>query len=196
MITYESAKKELESGIVNAQTKKYFVEHDYSLEHGYCLILEGKLSEAIDVLKKMDSLRADWAIKFIPFMQGYVEVLPTYFQIRNFLEIDLNLLIMAKQVDLISYVLGGADLLYSVNCESYKYIARVFMNNGYLDIAKNYIDLGRNNTYNDPELHFMNAQYYNFMHDKGNALQAIEDCLKILPEYYPAIKIKESLLEN
>ena len=194
MITnYNNAKKQLESGIVE-NCSSYFKKYGYSLEYGYCLILDGKLTEAEKELKKNDSIRADWALKLIPFMQGYVEILPTYFQIRNFLEIDINLLLLAKQKDFVAYILGGADLLYSVNCESYKFISRVLMNNGYFDSSKTYLDKAKDSTYNDPELHFMYCQYYIYNKDFAKALQAINDCLAILPEYYPAKKIKEALL--
>lgn len=194
MITYDLAKKKLESGIPDSED--FFKLNGYDLEYGYCLILEGKLSEAERVLRKVDSLRADWAVKFIPFMEGYVEVMPSYFQIRNFLEIDINLLIMAKQTDSISYVLGGADLLFSINCESYKYIARVMMNNGFYGVSKTYLDKARLNTYNDPELHFMFCQYYIKTKEFDKALIAIDECLKVLPEYYPALRIKEALLNK
>lgn len=193
MIDYKTAKKDLESGIISDNIN-FFKDNQYNLEYGYSLILSGQLQEAEKVLRKIESLRADWAVKFIPFMKGYVEVFPTYFQIRNFLEIDINLLIKAKQSDYVSYVLGGADLFYSVNCESYKYFARVMMNNGFFDISKNYMDKARDKTYNDPELHFMYCQYFIHLRDIDNALVAINACLEILPEYYPAIKIKEALL--
>lgn len=193
MINYNIAKKQLEQG-KTADCKDYFKEFGYNLEYGYCLILDGQLSEAETELRKVDSLRADWAVKLIPFMRGYVEVLPTYFQIRNFLEIDINLLLQAKQNDYVAYILGGADLFYSVNCESYKYIARVMMNNGYFETAKTYLDKGRDKTYNDPELHFMYCQYYIHTKELEKALKSIEDCLRILPEYYPARRIKEALL--
>ncbi|MGN1154299.1 MAG: tetratricopeptide repeat protein [Candidatus Gastranaerophilaceae bacterium] len=193
MIDYKTAKKDLESGIISDNIN-FFKDNQYNLEYGYSLILSGQLQEAEKVLRKIESLRADWAVKFIPFMKGYVEVFPTYFQIRNFLEIDINLLIKAKQSDYVSYVLGGADLFYSVNCESYKYFARVMMNNGFFDISKTYMDKARDKTYNDPELHFMYCQYFIHLRDIDNALVAINACLEILPEYYPAIKIKEALL--
>ncbi len=193
MINYNDAKRQLESGITT-DCATYFKSNGYSLEYGYSLILDGKLSEALIELKKNDSIRADWAIKLIPFMQGYVEILPTYFQIRNFLEIDINLLLMAKQKDFVAYILGGADLLYSVNCETYKFISRVLMNNSLFESAKVYLDKAKDATYNDPELHFMYCQYYIHNKEFKKALLSIEKCLEILPEYYPAKKIKESLL--
>lgn len=190
---YSAAKKDLESGIISDNII-FFKDNNYTLEYGYSLILSGNLQEAERVLRKIESLRADWAVKLIPFMKGYVEVFPTYFQIRNFLEIDINLLIKARQSDYVSYILGGADIFYSVNCESYKYFARVMMNNGFFDIAKTYMDKAKDKTYNDPELHFMYCQYFIHLKEFDNALAAINACLSILPEYYPAIKIKEALL--
>lgn len=192
-MNYSTAKKNLELGIVS-DNLEFFKNNGYNLEYGYSLILSGELSEAERVLRQIDSLRADWAVKLIPFMRGHVQMMPSYFQIRNFLEIDVNLLIMAKQTESVSYVLGGADLFYSINCESYKYLARVLMNNSFFDIAKTYLDNARMKTYNDPELHFMYCQYFIHNKDFKNALVAINACLQILPEYYPAKRIKEALL--
>jgi len=192
-MNYNTAKKNLELGIVS-DNLEFFKNNGYNLEYGYSLILSGELSEAERVLRQIDSLRADWAVKLIPFMRGHVQMMPSYFQIRNFLEIDVNLLIMAKQTESVSYVLGGADLFYSINCESYKYLARVLMNNSFFDIAKTYLDNARMKTYNDPELHFMYCQYFIHNKDFKNALVAINACLQILPEYYPAKRIKEALL--
>lgn len=194
-MNYDTAKKNLESGIVS-DNLDFFLNNGHKLEYGYCLILSGYLSDAERILRQVDSLRADWAVKLIPFMHGHVEILPSYFQIRNFLEIDINLLIKAKQADSVSYILGGADLFYSVNCESYKYIARVLLNNGFYDIAKDYLDNARNKTYNDPELHFMMSQYFIRTQQYDEALNSIKRCLQILPEYYPAKKIKETLLSK
>lgn len=189
MINYEIAKNELISGNIKS-CEKFFKSNGYLLEYGYCLLLKGKLSDAEKFLKKSDSLRADWAIKLISFMRGYVEVLPTYFQIRNFLEIDINLLIMYKQTESIQYILGGADLMYSVNKETYKFIARVMMNNGYYDVSKKYLDKYKDDTYNDPELHFMYALYYISLEDYDKAIISVDNCLGVLPEYYPAKQMK------
>jgi len=192
MINYEEAKKNFVLGDIGS-CEKYFKSNNCSLEYGYCLLLSGKLSEAEVVLKNLDSLRADWAVKLISFMRGYVEILPTYFQIRNFLEIDINLLILNKQIDSVQYILGGADIFYSVNRETYKFIARVMMNSGYYDVAKKYLDKYKDDTYNDPELHFMYSQYYIHYKDYDKALESIDNCLMVLPDYFPAKEIKEHL---
>ena len=92
--------------------------------------------------------------------------------------------------------MGGVDIQYSVNSQSYKYIARVMMNNGYFDIAKTYLDKAREQTFNDPELHFMYCQHHIRNQEFDKALKSIEECLDILPEYYPAVKIKEALLKE
>ena len=194
MINYEIAKKNLESG--NAKDFTFFALNGYLLEYGYSLILMGQLEKAKEVLSQVDSLRSKWAISFIPFMAGHVEKMPSYFQIRNFFEIDVNLLLKSNQIDFVSYILGGADILYSINSEVYKYIARVMMNNRYWDISKTYLDKGQELTENDPELFFMLCQYYISLSEFAKALYSIENCLRILPEYYPAIKIKEALLNQ
>ena len=191
-MNYNLAKQELLSGTTKNCTD-FFKENNYLLEYGYSLILQGRLKEAESVMRSLDSLRAKWALSLTQFMQGYVEHFPTSFQIRNFLEIDINLLILAKQQDSINYILGGADILYSINCESYKYLARVFMNNGYFNVAKTYLDKAEAKTENDPELYYMITMYHITLKEYRDALHALNRCLEFLPEYYPALRLKNTL---
>ena len=102
MINYDIAKKTLEAG--KTDYIDFFKDNGNILEYGYSLLLRGDLKKAKEILQTIESTRADWAVKLIQFMKGYVEVLPTYFQIRNFLEIDINLLLLANQSDAISYI--------------------------------------------------------------------------------------------
>ena len=108
--SYQDAKKLFLLG--DYFVEDYFQQNDYLLEYGYCKLLKGEVGEAKPVFKELsrNDLRANWAGKLINFIEGYVLSIPSYFQIRNFLEIDLNLLIQAGQPAYVENIINGADL--------------------------------------------------------------------------------------
>ncbi|MCM1265361.1 MAG: hypothetical protein NC200_04095 [Candidatus Gastranaerophilales bacterium] len=164
----------------------YFHNNNYKLEYAYALLLSGKLADAERMFRSIDSHRSDWAIKLIPLMQGRVETFPTYFQIRSFLEIDLNLLFKSQQIDYAQYILGGADIFQNINRESYKFLGRVLLKNGYMPSAKMFLDKALSDCYRDCELHYLFVEYYIAHNDFENAKRALENCLRVNPDYYPA----------
>ena len=64
-----------------------------SIEHGYFAILDDDLETAAGVFENIDSPRAKWGKVLVSILKGYMNIYPTYFEIRNFLEIDLDFLI-------------------------------------------------------------------------------------------------------
>ena len=50
--------------------------------------------------------------------------------------------------------------------------------------------------YNDAELHFMLAKYYLHVNDCELALFYIDECLKLIPDYYPAHLLKQKIEER
>lgn len=189
IINYETAKKDLlDLNFKNCE--KYFQNNDYQLEFGYCELLKGNLDNAKRIFAPISNYnpRAHWALRMIQFIEGYVTFLPSYFEIRNFLEIDIYLLLKAKKLNWVENIINGDDLFFSVNSESYKFIARVLMYNNYAEVAKIYLDKGIENSYGDPEIHIILADYYLSKNDKEKAIKSLTNCLRILPEYYPAKK--------
>ncbi len=187
IMSYESAKNALIN--LNFQDcEKYFKNHNCVLEQGYCELLKGHLSSAKRLFSQISNHnpRAHWALRMIQFIDGYVTFLPTYFEVRNFLEVDVNLLLKAGKLDWVEGIINGDDLLFAVNGESYKFIARVLMYNNFQDIAKIYLDKGIEKSYSDPELHIILADYYLFKKDKESAIKSLNNCLSVLPEYFPA----------
>lgn len=183
---YQQAKNSILSG--DYSVKDFFMQNDYILEYAYCQLCLGDAQAAKSEFKKIAStdFRADWGVKLIQFIQGYVEVAPSYFQIRNFLEIDLNLLIQAGQAQFVENIINGADIFYSINPESYKFIARVMLNNDFINVALYYLNQAKDKFYHDPEMHFMLANCYVKMGEILNAKESLKLCLSILPGYFPA----------
>lgn len=187
--SYKDAKDKFLSG--DFSVEKIFQQNEYFLECGYCRLLLGDANGAKSAFTKVSNqdFRADWGEKLIQFIQGYVTHVPSYFQIRNFLEIDLNLLIKAGQPDFVESIINGADLFYSINPESYKFISRVMFFNDFADVALYYLNKAKDKFYYDPEMHFMMANCYLKKGEKHLARESLKNCLTILPEYFPARKL-------
>ena len=193
--SFQDAKIMLLTGDLTCEP--YFEQNNNSLELGYCKLLAGKIEEAKELFNSIcdNDFRADWALKLIQFIEMYVTVAPSYFQIRNFLEIDLHLLIQSGQAQFVENIINGSDTFYSINPESYKFIARVMLYNGYKDLAFYFLKKAKDKFYYDPEMHFMMAICYEKSDDIPNAKKSLRACLSILSEYFPA-KIMLDQLEN
>jgi len=189
---YIKAKELLEHGHPEDCTD-FFKENNYPLEYGYALVLSGDLENAYKVFSSIDSHRADWMLKLIPIMQKSFSLYPTYFQIRNFLEIDLSMLFKTNQIEYINNILLASEMFQSVNNESFKCIGRALLKNGFPNEAKVFFDKSMENYYRDVELHYLFVEYYLYINDIENAKKSVENCLKLNPDYYPAKRMKEIL---
>ena len=177
----------------------FFTENDEinfspnSLEHAYFAILENDLISAQKVFRNLDSPRAKWGKVLTDILTGYIKTYPTYFEISNFLEIDLDFLIKNKKIDYVELVLGSLEVLHTINQETYKYVARVMMENRLYKAAREYLEKSKNAFYNDPELHFLFAKYYIIEREYEKADFYLDECLTILPDYYPAKRLQKEL---
>lgn len=192
--SYQDAKNKFLSG--DFSVEKFFLNNGFFLEYGYCRLLSGDTEEALLAFNKIRDFdfRADWAKKLIGFIKGHISSLPSYFQIRNFLEIDLNLLIKAGQAQFVENIINCADILYEENPESYKFIARVMLYNDFVEFALYYLERARDKFYYDPEMHVMLANCYLKEGKKASAVDSLNSCLEIMPEYLPARKLLEKLV--
>lgn len=164
-----------------------------SLESAYLAILDNDLKTAEGIFEAQDSPRALWGRSFVEILRGFLERYPTYFEIRNFMEIDLDFLVKNEKNDYVEQFLGSLDYLSNINREVYKYAARVMFINKLYNSAYRYLEKSKNIFYNDPELQFMLAKYYLNIGDYKMSDFHISECLKIIPTYVPAIKMKEQL---
>ena len=167
-----------------------------SLEHAYLCLLNNDLSSAKVIFSKIDNPRGIWGTILVSILEGYMEIFPTYFQIRNFLEIDLDFLLKNEKLDYIEQLLGALDIFADINQESYKFAARVMFENNLLSAAFNYMQKSKDIYYNDAELHFMLMRYYLKVHDFEQAYFHANECLQLIPDYYPALVMKQKIEEN
>lgn len=167
-----------------------------SIECAYLLIIKDDLDGALKIFEALDSPRANWGRALIGIFKGYMEIFPAYFEVRNFLEIDLDFLLKNEKIDYIEQVLGSLDVLSEINQEAYKFVARVMFENKFYNSAKKYLDKSKSIFYKDPELHFMYAKYFILRNESTYARFHIDECLKILPDYFPAKKLKAEFCVN
>ena len=131
-----------------------------SIEHAYLSILTEDLESAKKIFTKIDSPRAIWGAILVDIINGYLSEFPTYFQIRNFFEIDLDMLLKNEKISYVEQILGSLSILSTINQEIYKYAARVMYVNRLYSAAFKYMNKSKKIYYNDAELHFMLAKYY------------------------------------
>ncbi len=167
-----------------------------SVEHAYLAIINDDLVSAKKIFLNIDSPRAKWGSIFVSILEGYLKDFPTYFQLRNFMEIDIDFLIKNEKINYIEQFLGALDILATINQETYKFIGRVMFENKLYTASLKYLEKAKQIYYNDPELHFLLAKYYLQAHNKQEALFYINECLKLLPNYFPALNIKQRIEEN
>ncbi|MCQ2789939.1 MAG: hypothetical protein MJ229_06140 [bacterium] len=192
-LDYLTAKKEFLNG--NYQVEKFFKSNNFTLEYAYCQFFKGDLSNAIKEFQKISDtdIRADWAIKLIDIINHNIKSFPSYLQVRNFLEVDINLLLLAKKPEYIEEIINSSDFLYSINNEAYKLIGRTMFNNEFLDIALFYLLKAKNNFFKDPETHFLLATCYLQKGTNDLAIKSLKNCLDILPNYLPAQKLLKKI---
>lgn len=175
--------------------KHFFIKNNCQLELGYYYLLNQDFKNAKKCFEKIleIDIRAHWANFLINLIEGKITYYPSYFELRNFFEIDLDLLMKNFLGNYVQTLVNYSDFLSQFNSEINKYIARVFLINNYKSYALLYFNRAKDSFYNDPELHFLIAQT-NFK--DGNIEQAkksADRCLEILPEYWPAVKLLETI---
>src|SRR5574344_2200264 len=147
---YESAKQDLLSS-QDIECLKFFKKHNCYLELGYFYLINDSFGNAKKYFKKIAdvNIRAHWASFLVELIEGNISYYPTYFELRNFLEIDLDFLIKHFKGDYVEKIVNYSDFLSSINSEVNKFIGRVFFINGMEKFAKIYFERAKNSFYND-----------------------------------------------
>ncbi len=191
---YEKVKKDFLAGRFKG-CRAYFEKNKYYTEAAYCYIILDKLDMAeklFNMTKDCDN-RARWGLLLLQFIKDDIHSFPTYFQIRNFLEIDLGILIMYCKENYVDKIVKYADFMAYYNPECYKFIGRAFWANNLMNAARFYLRKAKDKFYHDPELHYLLAYIYYQQQNTKECQKALSACLEILPEYAPAKKLEQKL---
>lgn len=196
VLNYQKAKEELLTGKID-DCQQFFVKNGYMLELAYARLL----CEDVEGAKKLFSaienndIRAHWALFMISLIEGEAQEYPSYFELRNFLEIDLNILITYYKGDYVEKIIRYADYMYTINPEVHKFIGRVLYNNGLVEQGLFFLNRAKSYFYHDPELHYLLGYIYFSQGKLDEAQKALENGLRILPEYYPAENLLKNIIE-
>ena len=184
---YEQIKNKFLSGNING-CLEFFEKHNYILESGYCFLVNDNIEKAKQYFEQIydQDPRARWGLVLCQMLQGNVISNPTYFEIRNFLEIDLNIFIKYYKGDYVESIIRYSDFMAYFNPECYKFIGRVFWANNMIPAAHFFLRRAKDKFYNDPELHYLLAYIAYKDNDFTQCKKSINTCLEILPTYAPA----------
>ena len=192
---------------LNILAKSYIELNDYSragliyeklnmqYEHGRCELLQGNMENTKKIWKsiKEETPATLWGKSLLEFINLYVINVPTFFQIRAFLELDLDAILNANLINYAENIANGAHIFAKNNQESYKFIGRVFVNNKYFDLAKLYLNEAKNICYIDPEVHYLLAKCYIHEGDTEKAVKSLKTSVEKGYGYYPAKKLLENI---
>lgn len=194
MPEYENVKNDFLSGRIKG-CRSYFEEHHRYVEAGYCCIVLDKLEKAQELfqMEKDYDIRAVWGLLLLQMINDDIKTYPTYFEIRNFLEIDLNILILYCKEKYIEKIIRYADFLAYYNPECYKFIGRVFWANNLISAAMFFLRRAQDKFYQDPELHYLLAYIYYEQNNVEQCKKSLTTCLSLLPNYNPASKLLAKL---
>lgn len=178
-----------------AAASEIYRKIDMPYEHGRCELLLGNIDNTKYIWKTIndDSPQTLWGRSLLEFINLYVIHIPTFFQIRAFLEVDLDDLLNAGQIPFCENIVNGAHIFEKSNQESYKFIGRVFVNNKYFDLAKLYLNKAKDICYIDPEVHFLLAKCYLNDNKKEDATKELKVCLDKGYNYFPAKKLLDEI---
>ena len=157
-------------------------------EEGYCHLLAGNLQEAENTWDELGDENSWllWGRILIQALKGELEEYPTYLQLRNFLEVEMNIFFENGRFDFIEQILKSLDTFLEVNLECYKYIGRVFLNNKQPEKSLIFFLKFKEININAPEIQYLLAKNYMALNMRSLAEDAIEKCLQANPNYYPA----------
>lgn len=196
VLDYQKAKEELLAGKLE-DCQQFFAKNGYMLEEAYARLLSNDMAGAkvlFSFIKERD-IRAHWALFMISLLEDNVQEYPSYFELRNFLEIDLNILITYYKGDYVEKIIRYADYMYTINPEVHKFIGRVLYNNGLVEQGLFFLNRAKSYFYHDPELHFMLGYIYFSQAKLDEAQNALENGLRVLPEYFPSENLLKKVIE-
>ncbi len=163
----------------------------------YCKFINKELDEAkvLSNLIKESSSTAIWLACLINIVQDKEpDIVPSYFQIRNFYEQDLEMLFLYKNNEYISKIIRKNQYFEYFNREIYKYSARVLMNHDITGIAEELLKKSLDIFFRDPETHYMLGEIYMAKGEKQKAKSSFILSNEVNGNYYPAIKKLKDLM--
>lgn len=172
----------------------YYEKAKNFYEVAKCKFLNKDLKGAKSFLKKVEdaTIASEWLSFLIDLMEDRVRKYPTFFQVRNFLEVDLSLLFEFNNIEYAEKMINSSYFV-DANAEANKFFARALFNYGYISLSHIFLDKSFDIYYKDAETHFIKAQCY--IRDKNfeEAKKHLNYCIEYADNYFPARKLLKEL---
>lgn len=193
MSPYQKA-KELFYNKDYSHAQQIFTSLNCPYEAGFCAFLEGDEKGAKNLWEnsKNKDIATLWGLCVLDLIRLKIRRRPSFFQVRAFLEVYLNLLIENEQYAWAENIISASNFLVECNPEAYKFVARVLFANNYLDLTLRFVELSKDVFPLDPEALYIEAQTHYLKKDYKKAKDAALETLIAVPDYNPA---KEFLKE-
>jgi len=163
---------------------------------GFCYLLMENEAEALKLWNKApDSPAARWGKALLSLINLKIESIPSIFQIRSYLESDLEYLLAAEKVMYAENLISCDDFLYSINPESYKFIGKALMNTGYSNLAVGFFLKSQKAVPQDSEIYYLLGQYSYDIGAYEECLNMLKQCLSLNIWYMPAQRLLDKLSE-
>lgn len=172
---------------------KLFIEDENYYGAGLCSLLlkDTKSAKKYWNKKKKDCPASNFGLSILKYINLKIPETPSFFQTRAQLEIYLTLFIENGLIEWAENLISCCDSLYLANPESYKFIARALFANGYFKLAIKFCKKTIKIFYCDPEAFLILAQCNFLIGELGEALDWVNKTINMVPEYYPAILLKD-----
>lgn len=179
------------------KAQKFFDLSGNFLGIAYTHFYKNEIKKAFEISNKIknNSSASHWLNTICALLLSDENELPSYMQIRNFYEQDLEMAFMYGNKDLIEKILKLVGNLQSINGEVYKFSGRVLLNNNEDFFAEIYLKRSLNIFYGDPETHYLLGEIYEKQGFIEKAITSYQKATQSNRDYYPAI-VKINLLSN
>ena len=178
-----------------SEAAEIFNKLEKRTEEGYCYLYSGnkEYADKIWFSKEDNSSLLNWAKAFSGYVERRKLRLPTFFEIRNFYEPDLDMLISLGFEEYAENLINSIQYFGYINLEVYKFTARVLYNHGYYDFADKLLYAAKEYGDEDTELYVIDARNNIAQNRYYAAVKSLEKALDISPDYMPAKILLEKL---
>lgn len=161
----------------------------------FTLILLKNFDEAREILEKTsESPASKWCNFLVLLFKNEIKKnhLPTFLQIRHFLEFTVYYLLLSKNNLILKLLVKNLNKLTDINVASAKLIGSAYLNMGYIDEAISFLLKSIKIDSFDGEGYFLLGKAYFLKKDFKNSVSALSKAELFLPQHIPT---KELMLK-
>ncbi|OGI19426.1 MAG: hypothetical protein A3B68_03775 [Candidatus Melainabacteria bacterium RIFCSPHIGHO2_02_FULL_34_12] len=171
--------------------KNSIYAHQYSNNlpgYAFVLILNNQYQEAKDVLEKANKSPAYyWSLFLLELVtpKSKVKHLPTFLQIRHFLEFTVYQIIILKRYNLLEKIFIILPDLLEINTDCEKFVGYAYYRTGYIEDAIFYLKLSLARNQYDGEIYYRLGEIYLSNNEPFEALSMLTNAQLLLPDHHP-----------